>query len=63
MPGHLCDGDRAGNLVPPGGSPERISVVSYFRTKMAECKTQEEENAQRLATWEERNQRKMGATT
>jgi hypothetical protein len=62
MPGHYCSENLKEN---PGKyvSPERISVVSYFRTKMTECKTQEEENAQRLATWEERNQRKMGVTT
>lgn len=55
MPGHDCG-------PPTGRSPERISVVSYFRTKMTECGTAEEENARRLETWEERNAKKLGVT-
>lgn len=38
MPNHRCED-------PPGApeSPERISIVSYFRTKMTQCGTPEEE--------------------
>jgi len=55
MPNHRCG--QIPEAVPP---PERISVVSYFRTKMVGCDTAEQENEKRLETWETRNAQKMG---
>ena len=60
MPNHRCEGVTGGAGTAGKPSPERVSVVSYFRTKMTECETQEEENAKRLATWNARNLKKMG---
>jgi len=46
-PDHKCEGMAEGEH-----SPERVSIVSYFRTKMAECGTAEEEGARRAAAAE-----------
>lgn len=54
-PGHDCDG------IPGGGrSPERISIVSYFRTDMVECGSLAEENARRAALQEKRAGKALG---
>jgi hypothetical protein len=57
MPSHRCEAIPEGQFL-----PERISVVSYFRTKMVTCDTAEGENKKRLDTWEKRNAEKMGVT-
>lgn len=59
-PGHQCDGDRTGFYTPPGGTPERISIVSYFRTKMVQCGSQIEEDSARATEWENRTAKKIG---
>jgi hypothetical protein len=54
-PGHDC-GKTFGVL------PERISVVSYFRTDIVECGTLAEENARRAALQEKRAGKALGLT-
>lgn len=57
--GHRCaEADELGQDVL---SPERISVVAYFRTRMVTCASMVEENEKRAVAIEERNQRKVGA--
>lgn len=51
-PGHACEED----MVPP----ERISVVSYFRTDMVTCGTLAEENDRRASLQEKRVGRALG---
>lgn len=41
-------------------SPERVSVVSYFRTNMVECGSLQEEQERRLALKEKRNAERLG---
>lgn len=40
--------------------PERVSIVSYFRTKMTECGTADEENARRAAAAEAAAAKSLG---
>lgn len=54
-PGHKCEGI---DLTPT--PPERISIVSYFRTDITECGTLAEENARRAALQEKRAGRALG---
>lgn len=56
-PGHYCDGLDHGTHV---DTPERISVVSYFRTDLVECGTLAEENARRAALQEKRAGKALG---
>jgi len=58
-PGHSCPDV---NLAPRGERvyPERVSVVSYFRTKITTCSSAAEENARRVALQDGRNARKLG---
>lgn len=57
-PGHRCEGGMNPHLP----SPERISVVSYFRTDIVECGSLAEENARRAALQEKRAGRALGLT-
>lgn len=51
-PGHVCEE----GMVPP----ERVSIVSYFRTEMTTCGTAEQENAKRAALQERRAAKTLG---
>jgi hypothetical protein len=53
--------DRVGHSCTKATSPERISVVAYYRTRMTTCGSMVEENEKRGLAIEERNQRKVGA--
>lgn len=60
-PGHRCtDPEGREGMNPHLASPERISIVSYFRTDMVECGTAAEENARRAAVQEKRASKAMG---
>jgi len=50
MPGHRCE-----LMEPHGASPERISLVSYFRTQMVGCDSMDAENLKRVEHREQRN--------
>jgi hypothetical protein len=58
-PEHFCS---PGLKEYPGGfvSPERVSIVSYFRTKMVSCGTADEENARRAQAAEEAAVKALG---
>jgi hypothetical protein len=53
LPGHRCD------ALVGGVTPERVSVVAYYRTKMVECASLDDENARRLRVSERRNERRL----
>jgi hypothetical protein len=53
-PDHRCE------ELGPTPSPERISVVAYFRTGMRACGTLAEEDAKRAATRERHNAQRLG---
>lgn len=60
-PGHKCedileDADLAGRFV----SPERVSIVSYFRTLMTGCGSMEEEEARRQEGIERSVEKSLG---
>ena len=60
-PGHACtDGELAhgDNFT----TPERISIVSYFRTDIVKCGSLAEENARRAALQEKRAGKALGLT-
>jgi hypothetical protein len=57
-PGHACE--HSGVPVMDGWeSPERISVVCYYRSEMVRCGTQEEEAAKRAAVAEKQSRRAL----
>jgi Oxygenase domain of the 2OGFeDO superfamily len=58
-PGHACEPWRRHDGL-SGPTPERISVVSYFRTAMTTCGSLADENARRAALLDGRNARKLG---
>lgn len=57
-PGHVCEEMAVGG--DPDLSPERVSVVSYFRTDMVECGSLSEEQAERARIQEERAAKNLG---
>jgi Oxygenase domain of the 2OGFeDO superfamily len=56
-PGHTCEGTCDNG---PHTSPERVSIVSYFRTDMTTCGTAADENAKRAALQERRAGEALG---
>lgn len=54
-PGHVCEAMPMGEV-----SPERISVVNYYRTAMEGCDSLAEENAKRAALQEGRAAKNLG---
>jgi hypothetical protein len=54
-PEHRCEG-----MEPGADAPERVSIVSYFRTNMTKCESRDEEQEKRQEVLQERNERKMG---
>lgn len=56
-PGHDCEGAAASGAA---YAPERISIVSYFRTDMTACGSLDEENAVRASLQEKRASKALG---
>lgn len=56
-PDHRCD-----DMPENEPSPERVSIVSYFRTDMTSCGSMEEENERWEAFRQERNEKALGVT-
>jgi hypothetical protein len=44
----------------PGPTPERVSLVAYYRTRIEKCGTREEEQAKRIGKREANNARALG---
>lgn len=59
-PGHVCEGHDIAHVEGGYVTPERISVVSYFRTNIVECGSLAEENERRAALQEKRAGKALG---
>jgi hypothetical protein len=59
-PGHVCEDAEIAHVEGGYVPPERISVVSYFRTDIVECGSLAEENTRRAALQEKRAGKALG---
>ena len=59
-PGHACPTAAGREHVSGYVPPERVSIVSYFRTKLAECGSLAEEQAERARIQEARAAKNLG---
>lgn len=59
-PGHVCETNMAAFKLNEFVPPERVSVVSYFRTHLVECGSLAEEQAERARQQEARAAKNLG---